>query len=51
MPQGYTDPQHPARPMYFLPLPQHVNYPNGIMATFESQSHFIHGILLKPVAT
>jgi predicted permease len=36
----------PARPMFFVPLAQTVNYPNDLMARIEMQSHFITGIML-----
>jgi predicted permease len=36
----------PARPMFFVPLAQTVDYPNPMMKRFELQSHFIRGLLL-----
>ncbi len=36
----------PARPMFFVPLAQTVNYPNDLIARIEVQSHFISGIML-----
>jgi predicted lysophospholipase L1 biosynthesis ABC-type transport system permease subunit len=37
----------PARPMFFVPLAQRVDYHNDVMRRIEVSSHFIHGILLK----
>jgi predicted permease len=37
----------PARPMFYVPLTQSVNYSQEIMKTLELRSHFIGGILLK----
>lgn len=37
----------PARPMFYVPLTQTVNYSQEIMKTIELRSHFIGGILLK----
>lgn len=37
----------PARPMFYVPLTQSVNYSQEIMKTIELRSHFIGGILLK----
>jgi predicted permease len=36
----------PARPMFFVPLAQNVDYKNDLMARIERQSHFIGGIML-----
>lgn len=36
----------PARPMFYVPLAQNVNYANELMARIERQSHFIGGIML-----
>jgi predicted permease len=36
----------PARPMFFVPLAQMVDYKNDLMARIELQSHIIHGIML-----
>jgi predicted permease len=36
----------PARPMFFVPLAQNVNYKNEMMKRVELQSHFITGIML-----
>lgn len=37
----------PARPMFYVPLAQKVNYDNSIMARIDLQSHFIGAIMLK----
>jgi ABC-type antimicrobial peptide transport system permease subunit len=36
----------PARPMFFVPLAQTVDYKSALMARIELQSHFIRGIML-----
>jgi predicted permease len=36
----------PARPMFFVPLAQTVDYKNALMKRLESQSHFVRGLLL-----
>jgi predicted permease len=36
----------PARPMFYVPLAQYVDYKNEIMQRIELQSHFIGGIML-----
>jgi predicted permease len=36
----------PARPMFYVPLAQNVNYPDKLMKMIELNSHFIGGILL-----
>jgi predicted permease len=36
----------PARPMFYVPLAQYVNYKQDIMKTIELRSHFIGGIML-----
>ena len=36
----------PARPMFFVPLAQTVNYANPMMKRIEVQSHFARGLLL-----
>jgi predicted permease len=36
----------PARPMFYVPLAQTVNYPNPLMQRIEAASHFIGGIML-----
>jgi predicted permease len=36
----------PARPMFYVPLAQNVDYTNAVMKRIELQSHFIGGIML-----
>ncbi|MGZ4900260.1 MAG: ABC transporter permease [Candidatus Angelobacter sp.] len=36
----------PARPMFYVPLTQSVNYKNELMAKIELRSHFIGGMML-----
>src|SRR4029077_18130327 len=36
----------PARPMFFVPLAQNINYPNALMARIDRESHFIRGLML-----
>ena len=36
----------PARPMFFVPLAQTVDYKQPLMQRIESQSHFVRGLLL-----
>jgi predicted permease len=36
----------PARPMFYVPLAQTVDYPNPMMRRLEYQSHFVRGLLL-----
>src|SRR6266478_121575 len=36
----------PARPMFYVPLAQNVDYKNDLMKTIELTSHFIGGIML-----
>ncbi len=36
----------PARPMFFVPLAQNVNYPDPLMKKIELVSHYVGGILL-----
>jgi len=36
----------PARPMFFVPLAQTVDYKNPLMKGLETQSHFVRGLLL-----
>jgi len=36
----------PARPMFYVPLAQNVNYPDPLMKKIELNSHFIGGVLL-----
>ena len=42
----YTEPDKPAKPMFFVPLAQHVAYGIDIMQKIESRTHFIGGALL-----
>ena len=42
----------PARPMFYVPLAQNVDYKNELMKRLESSSHFIRGfMLLTPSST
>jgi len=41
----------PARPMFFVPLAQNVNYKNDLMKKIELRSHFIGGIMLVTYAS
>ena len=44
----------PARPMFYVALPQTVNYANPMMKRLESGSHFVQGLLLvtnMPIGT
>src|SRR5262249_2863513 len=36
----------PARPMFYVPLAQTVDYRNPLMKRLETQSHFVRGLLL-----
>jgi predicted permease len=36
----------PARPMFYVPLAQNVNYKQGMMKAIELRTHFISGIML-----
>jgi predicted permease len=36
----------PARPMFYVPLAQTVDYKQPLMQRIERQSHFVHGLLL-----
>jgi predicted permease len=36
----------PARPMFYVPLAQNVNYPDELMKKIELNSHFIGGVML-----
>ncbi|HWF85626.1 MAG TPA: ABC transporter permease [Vicinamibacterales bacterium] len=38
--------KRPARPMFYVPLAQNVDYQDALMKRVEVQSHFIHGIML-----
>jgi predicted permease len=40
----------PARPMFYVPLAQNVDYKEDLVSRIELQSHFIHGILLVTAA-
>ncbi len=42
----YTDPEKPARAMFFVPLMQHIHYKNPLVQQGEDRSHFIGGALL-----
>lgn len=41
----------PARPMFYVPLAQGVNYQHELMQKIEQQSHFIEGIMLVTSAS
>src|ERR1700731_2406694 len=41
----------PARPMFFVPLAQNVDYKNDLMKKIELRSHFIGGIMLVTNST
>ena len=43
----YFQPARPVRPMFFVPLTQHVTYQQGNLQKIESRSHFIEGALLR----
>ena len=36
----------PARPMFYVPLTQTIDYPNPLMKRLETSSHFVRGLLL-----
>jgi len=38
--------RRPARPMFYVPLAQNVNYASDVMKRIELQSHFIGGLML-----
>ena len=38
--------RRPARPMFYVPLAQNVNYPDELMKKIELHSHFIGGMML-----
>jgi predicted permease len=40
----------PARPMFYVPLAQTVNYTHPLMKRLETQSHFVRGLLLVTLA-
>ncbi|HEV1284581.1 MAG TPA: ABC transporter permease [Bryobacteraceae bacterium] len=39
--------RRPARPMFFVPLAQNVEYKDALMQNLESRAHFASGIMLK----
>ena len=39
--------RRPARPMFFVPLAQNIDYKEASMQRLESSAHFVSGILLK----
>jgi predicted permease len=41
----------PARPMFYVPLAQNVDYKNPFMQRTELQSHFVEGIMLRTNAS
>src|SRR5207237_6307847 len=41
----------PARPMFYVPLAQNVDYKDALMGRIELQSHFIQGIMLVTSST
>ncbi|MGE5646866.1 MAG: ABC transporter permease [Acidobacteriota bacterium] len=43
----YTQPAQPARPMFFLPLPQTTQYKEDILQMVDSRSHFIGAAMLR----
>jgi predicted permease len=43
----YMSPSHPARPMMFAPLAQHLTYNQPVMALVEHHSHYITGAVLE----
>ncbi|MGH9640773.1 MAG: FtsX-like permease family protein, partial [Bryobacteraceae bacterium] len=43
----FTQPDKPARPMFFVPLAQHVHYKSSLMQKIDVRSHFIGGALLE----
>lgn len=43
----FTQPDKPARPMFFAALAQHVQYKSDLMQKIETRSHFIGGVLLE----
>jgi predicted permease len=42
----YTQPTRPARPMFFVPLAQYVNYTEPPLQKLELRSHFVDGAVL-----
>ena len=43
--------RRPARPMFYVPLAQNVDYKDAVMPRVEAQSHFIRGIMLVTSAS
>jgi len=43
--------RRPARPMFYVPLAQNVDYKDSLMKRVELQSHFIGGMMLVTIAT
>jgi predicted permease len=43
----YRDPSGPPRPMFYVPLAQHVTYDQPIMALIDHRSHYISGAVLQ----
>jgi hypothetical protein len=43
----YTQPTLPARPMFFVPLPQSVTYKEDLLNKIDSRTHFIGAALLR----
>ncbi len=43
----YSDPEQPARSMFFLPLEQSLHYSDELMQRLEVKSHFMNGIQLQ----
>jgi predicted permease len=43
----YSDPTHPARPMFFVPLAQFTPYDDELFRKIESRSHFIGSAMLR----
>ena len=43
----YTEPTRPARPMFFVPLAQSVQYKEEILQMVDSRSHFIGAALVR----
>ncbi|MGH9583471.1 MAG: ABC transporter permease, partial [Bryobacteraceae bacterium] len=43
----FTQPDKPARAMFFVPLAQHVHYKSDLMRKIDVRSHFIGGVLLE----
>jgi predicted permease len=43
----YTDPTHPVRPMFFVPLAQNTKYKEELLQMVDSRSHFIGAALVR----